>query len=67
MVRRVIGAGTDDAVTGMWHAETPLHWAASNDDADVAVALTEGGADLETSGASVGGGPPLDDAVGYDC
>ena len=30
------------------HGETPLHWAASSDDVDVALALIEGGADLET-------------------
>jgi ankyrin repeat protein len=49
------------------HAETPLHWAASTDDADVAAALIDGGADLEAPGASIAGGPPLDDAVGYGC
>ena len=30
--------------------ETPLHWAASTDDVEVAVALIDGGADLETPG-----------------
>lgn len=55
------------AVTGMSHRETPLHWAASSDDVDVAAALIEGGADIEASGASIGGGTPLDDAVGYGC
>jgi len=49
------------------HAETPLHWAASTDDSDVAATLIDGGADLETPGASIAGGPPLDDAVGYGC
>jgi ankyrin repeat protein len=61
------GADPNAAVTGMWHAETPLHWAASSDDADVALALIEGGADVEATGASIGGGTPLDDAVGYGC
>ncbi len=46
-------------------SETPLHWAASSDDADVASALIEGGADLETPDGSIG--TPLDNAVGYGC
>jgi ankyrin repeat protein len=45
--------------------ETPLHWAASSDDLEVAVALIEGGADLETPGGSIG--TPLDNAIGYGC
>ena len=52
---------------GSWHAETPLHWAASSDDVEVARALIDGGADIEAMGASLGGGTPLDDAVGYGC
>src|SRR5262249_2469831 len=65
----LIGAGADPnvAVTGSWHAETPLHSAASSDDAEVAVALIDGGADIEAAGASIAGGTPLDDAVGYGC
>ncbi len=47
------------------HGETPLHWTASSDDADVALALIDGGADLETPGGSIG--TPLDNAVGYGC
>jgi hypothetical protein len=42
-----------------------LHWAASNDDLEVAVALIDGGADLETPGGSIG--TPLDNAIGYGC
>ena len=45
--------------------ETPLHWAASSDDADVAASLIDGGADLETPDGSIG--TPLDNAVGYGC
>jgi ankyrin repeat protein len=45
--------------------ETPLHWAASTDDIEVAVALIDAGADLETPGGSIG--TPLDNAVGYGC
>jgi len=41
--------------------------AASSDDAEVAAALIDGGADIEAPGASIAGGTPLDDAVGYGC
>ena len=61
------GADPNAAVEGSWHAETPLHWAASSDDVEVARALIVGGADIESSGASIAGGSPLDDAVGYGC
>jgi uncharacterized protein len=69
VVRLLLAAGADPnaPVLGAAHAETPLHWAASSDDADVAEALIDGGADLEAPGASIAGGPPLDDAVGYGC
>ncbi len=69
VVRLLLAAGADpnEAVSGAGHAETPLHWAASSDDADVAEALIDGGADLEALGASIAGGTPLDDAVGYGC
>lgn len=65
----LIGAGADPdaSVEGSWHTETPLHWAASSDDVEVARALIDGGADLEAPGASIAGGTPLDDAVGYGC
>lgn len=58
------GADPNDD-TGGDRPETPLHWAASTDDADVAAVLINGGADLETSGGSIG--TPLDNAVGYGC
>jgi ankyrin repeat protein len=45
--------------------ETPLHWAASTDDVDVAVVLIDAGAELDTPGGSIG--TPLDNAVGYSC
>jgi len=45
--------------------ETPLHWAASSDDVDVAAALIDGGADIEVPGGSIG--TPLANAVGYGC
>ena len=46
-------------------SETPLHWAASSDDVDVASALIDGGADIETPNGSIG--MPLDNAIGYAC
>ncbi len=58
------GADPNDD-TGGDRPETPLHWAASTDDADVAVVLIDGGAELETPGGSIG--TPLDNAVGYQC
>lgn len=45
--------------------ETPLHYAASSDDVDVAETLIDAGADLETPDGSIG--TPLDNAVGYCC
>jgi hypothetical protein len=56
------GGGSETPGPG---SETPLHWAASSDDVDVAVALIDGGADLETPDGSIG--TPLDNAVGYSC
>ena len=65
-VRILIGAGADpNADPGGDKPETPLHWAASTDDADVADALISGGADIETPGGSIG--TPLDNAIGYGC
>ena len=65
----LIDAGADPniPVEGSRHAETPLHWAASSDDVEVARALMDGGANIEVVGASIAGGTPLDDAVGYGC
>ncbi|MGW0363701.1 ankyrin repeat domain-containing protein [Streptomyces sp. NPDC002990] len=47
------------------HAETPLHWAASNDDVAAIDALVAVGADIEAPGAVLGGGSPLADACGF--
>jgi hypothetical protein len=73
IVRLLIDTGADpNALTTSRGAEaagpgseTPLHYAASSDDADVAEALIDGGADLETPDGSIG--TPLDNAVGYGC
>ncbi|HEX4830420.1 MAG TPA: ankyrin repeat domain-containing protein [Trebonia sp.] len=65
-VRLLVSAGADpNAVTTPAPGETPLHWAASSDDADVAAALIDGGAGLEQPGGSIG--TPLDNAIGYGC
>jgi hypothetical protein len=56
------GGGSETPGPG---SETPLHYAASSDDVDVAAALIDRGADLETPEGSIG--TPLDNAVGYAC
>jgi ankyrin repeat protein len=61
------GADPNGSITEARQGETPLHWAASSDDVDVAVVLIDAGADIEAPGGSLGGGPPLDNAVGYGC
>ena len=67
VVRMLIDAGADPNArsVGKGSAETPLHWAASSDDVDVASALLDGGADLEATDGSIG--TPLGNAIGYGC
>ena len=66
IARLLLAAGADpnarDPEPG---SETPLHWAASSDDVDVAAALIDGGADIEVPDGSIG--TPLDNAIGYGC
>ncbi len=66
IARMLLAAGADpnfrDPEPG---SETPLHWAASSDDVDVASALIDGGADIEIPDGSIG--TPLDNAIGYAC
>jgi hypothetical protein len=65
-VALLLEAGADpNDDTGGARPETPLHWAASSDDLEVAVALIDGGAAIERPGGSIG--TPLDNAVGYAC
>lgn len=47
------------------HREAPLHWAASSDDVDALDALLDHGANIEATGAVIGGGTPLADAVAF--
>jgi len=73
IVRILIVAGADPAarttargsLTPGPKSETPLHYAASSDDVDVAEALIDGGADIEAPDGSIG--TPLDNAIGYSC
>lgn len=66
IARVLLSAGADpNARTEGLTGETPLHWAASSDDADVAAVLIDGGADIEVPHGSIG--TPLDNAIGYAC
>lgn len=67
VVSALVAAGADvnAPATGMWHQETPLHWAASNDDVELIDALLDAGADIEHPGSSISGGPPAESALGY--
>lgn len=69
VVKMLISAGADPnaRTEGGGFLETPLHWAGSSDDVEVAEALIAGGADMEAGGASIAGGTTLDNAVGYGC
>jgi hypothetical protein len=65
-VALLLEAGADpNDDSGGDRPETPLHWAASTDDYEVAVVLIDGGAHLETPGGSIG--TQLDNAIGYGC
>ncbi len=66
VARELLGAGADpDYRDPAPRSETPLHWAASNDDVEVAAVLIDNGADIEAPGGSIG--TPLDNAIGYGC
>lgn len=67
VVRLLIERGADPNVRSDddERGESPLHWAASSDDVDVALALLDGGADMELPGGSIG--TPMDNAIGYGC
>jgi ankyrin repeat protein len=59
------GADLNAPAVGMWHRETPLHWAVSSDDVALIDALLDERADIEHAGSSINGGAPLSSAVGY--
>jgi ankyrin repeat protein len=58
------GADLDAPFIGA-HSETPLHWAASNDDVALIDALLDAGAQVDASGSVIGGGTPLADATAF--
>jgi ankyrin repeat protein len=64
VVRLLVDAGADPDARQSGD-ETPLHWAASSDDAHVAAALIDAGADIHAPDGSIG--TPLANAVGYGC
>jgi hypothetical protein len=65
-IATLVGAGADVGVRFVGeHAETPLHWAASNDDVEAVQALLDAGADIDAPGAVIGGGTPLNDATAF--
>jgi ankyrin repeat protein len=67
VVQRLVAAGADVNAHSRFssHTETPLHWAASSDDVAVLDALLDAGADIEATGAVLGGGTALADACGF--
>lgn len=65
-VAALVAAGADvNARFHGPHEETPLHWAASNDDVVALDALLDAGADIDAPGAVIGGGTPLADARAF--
>jgi ankyrin repeat protein len=68
VVAMLVAAGADPNIPAEGaFPETPLHWAASSDDVEVARTLLDLGAHLEVRGACIAGGTPLYDAVAFGC
>jgi uncharacterized protein len=69
VVKLLLEAGADPnaRTEGGTFLETPLQWAASSDDVEVAETLILGGAYIEAGGASIAGGTALDNAIGHGC
>ena len=72
MARLVIDAGADVNARfqhGQVAAvkETPLHWAASNDDVDLAELLLDAGADIDVDCGVIANGTPIWNAVIFRC
>jgi ankyrin repeat protein len=68
-VRMLVGAGADPnaRIDPDEPSETPLHWAASSDDLEVAEALLDAGAEIDPTGGVIAGGTPLDNACAFGC
>ncbi|OLZ51589.1 hypothetical protein BS330_27190 [Amycolatopsis keratiniphila subsp. nogabecina] len=65
-ITTLIAAGADPNAPYLGeHAETPLHWAASNDDIAAIDALLDNGADINAPGAVIAGGTPMADATAF--
>ncbi|MET9240932.1 ankyrin repeat domain-containing protein [Nonomuraea sp. NPDC003709] len=66
LVGELVAAGAEvDARFAGPHTETPLMWAASSDDVPVLDALLDAGADIDATGAVIGGGTALSDACAF--
>ncbi|MFD8982564.1 ankyrin repeat domain-containing protein [Streptomyces sp. NPDC059564] len=66
VIALLVAAGADPAARFVGaHEETPLHWAASNDDVTALDALVAAGADIEATGGLIGAGTPLADARAF--
>jgi ankyrin repeat protein len=66
IIKALVQAGADvNAPFEGAHAETPLHFAASNNDVPALDALLEAGAELEAKGSVIDGGTALSDAVAF--
>jgi ankyrin repeat protein len=66
VVAVLVAAGADPNAPGPpsdAHPETPLHWAASNDDVELVDALLDAGADVDAPGSVIGGLGPIADAA----
>jgi uncharacterized protein len=67
IVAVLVGAGADPNAPGLAGGpqgqETPLHWAASNDDVELVDALLDFGADVNVPGSIIGGLGPVADAA----
>jgi uncharacterized protein len=61
----LVEAGADVNARFEGRGETPLMWAASSDDVALIDALLDAGADVEATGAVIGGGTALDDAWAF--